>query len=37
MLTVLGANLVVREQDHVHFIMRRLPVEVVNTLARSAC
>ena len=35
MLAVLGASLVLRERDHVHFITRRLPVEVANALARS--
>jgi len=31
---MLGASLVPRERDHVHFITRRLPVEVANALAR---
>jgi len=35
MLAVLGASLVLPERDHVHFITRRLPVEVANALARS--
>jgi len=35
MLAVLGASLVPRERDHVHFVTRRLPVEVANALARS--
>ena len=30
-----GASLVPRKRDHVHFITRRLPVEVANALARS--
>jgi len=34
MPAVLGASLVPRERDHVHFITRRLPVEVANALAR---
>jgi len=35
MLSVLGASLVPRERDYVHFITRRLPVEVANTLSHS--
>ena len=35
MLAVLGAGLAPRERDHVHYITRRLPVEVDNALARS--
>jgi len=34
MLAVKGASLVPGERDHVHFITRRLPVEVANALAR---
>jgi len=37
MLVELSARLVPRERDHVHFITKRLPVEVANALAHSGC
>ena len=37
MPAVLGASLVPCERGHVHFITRRLPVEVANALACSGC
>jgi len=33
MLAVLGASLVPRERDHVHFITRRLPAEMTQQIA----